>query len=528
MRSVRSNLLVLNVLSIVFMAVVGGVGWLTVGRLDGAMDKITDNGNALSHQMSADQDHDALRGDVMAAFVAGAGDDTAARQAVAKEASDHIADFKQNIRELEEVGLDGEVRARLAAVKPDMDAYLKLAAELVPLALGDQAAARERLPAFNAAFEKLEKSMAGLSETIERNSVAARDGGDAVVKASHWQVLAAVGIAAALAIGIGLVISRRITEPLDEAIVFAGRVSEGDLSAHIDSDATDTSELGRLKRSLHDMQAKLLAMVTEIRAGADRIAVATREISDGNMDLSARTEEQASSLEETASSLEELTSTVQQNSAHAREAEQLATTARGVAEQGGQVVADVVQTMGAISEASQRIVQIISTIEGIAFQTNILALNAAVEAARAGEQGRGFAVVANEVRTLAQRADAAAKEIKVLIDASVEQVERGDKLVATAGSTMEKVVSSVMRVGGVVTEIAGATSEQEVGLGQINSAVAQIDSATQQNAALVEEAAAATASLQEQAHHLAALVAQFRIEGGSAPRTSSALRLAQA
>jgi methyl-accepting chemotaxis protein len=261
------------------------------------------------------------------------------------------------------------------------------------------------------------------------------------------------------------------------------------------------------------MNASLVNIVGQVRTGTDTIATASRQIAAGNMDLSSRTEQQASSLEETASSMEELTSTVKQNADNARQANQLAVTASDVAVKGGSVVSEVIDTMASINEASKKIVDIISVIDGIAFQTNILALNAAVEAARAGEQGRGFAVVASEVRNLAQRSAAAAKEIKGLIGDSVEKVAVGSKLVEQAGATMEEVVASVRRVTDIMGEISAASQEQRAGIEQVNQAIVQMDQVTQQNAALVEEASAAAESMQEQAAGLSQAVSIFKLDG---------------
>jgi methyl-accepting chemotaxis protein len=269
-------------------------------------------------------------------------------------------------------------------------------------------------------------------------------------------------------------------------------------------------------RALGKMSANLEKAVTKIREGTDSITSASGQIASGNADLSQRTEEQASSLEETASSMEELTSTVKQNADNARQANQLAAGASAVAVKGGEVVGQVVSTMSSINESSRKIVEIISVIDGIAFQTNILALNAAVEAARAGEQGRGFAVVASEVRSLAQRSAAAAKEIKGLITDSVSKVDDGTKLVGEAGKTMDEIVSSVKRVTDIMAEIAAASQEQSSGIEQVNQAVMQMDEVTQQNAALVEEAAAAAESMQEQAQSLTQAVSVFKLANGDA------------
>ncbi|MBC7780547.1 MAG: HAMP domain-containing protein [Proteobacteria bacterium] len=294
--------------------------------------------------------------------------------------------------------------------------------------------------------------------------------------------------------------------------------ANGDLTGDMDR---LPGKKARITEAIDAVKASLVKVVTEIRESTDSINTASKEIAQGNADLSQRTEEQASSLEETASSMEQLTSTVKQNSENAKQANQLAISASGVAVRGGAVMGEVVATMEQISGSSRKIADIISVIDGIAFQTNILALNAAVEAARAGEQGRGFAVVATEVRNLAQRSAAAAKEIKTLIGDSVEKVDLGSKLVGQAGATIEEVVQSVKRVTDIMSEISAASMEQSAGIEQVNTAVTQMDEVTQQNAALVEQAAAAAESLQEQAEVLARSVSVFRLQAGSAQHVNA-------
>jgi methyl-accepting chemotaxis protein len=305
------------------------------------------------------------------------------------------------------------------------------------------------------------------------------------------------------------VLTKGITTPLSRAVDAARRVAAGDLTGDIRVHGSD--ETGQLLGALKDMNQSLLNIVGEVRNGTHSITIASSEIAAGNQDLSARTEQQAASLEETASSMEELTSTVKQNADNARQANQLAGAAASVARKGGSVVAEVVGTMESIDASSRKIVDIITVIDGIAFQTNILALNAAVEAARAGEQGRGFAVVASEVRNLAQRSAAAAKEIKGLIGDSVEKVNAGTRLVSDAGNTMEEIVSSVQRVSDIISEITAASAEQSSGIDEVYKAVGQMDQVTQQNAALVEEAAAAAESMQNQASSLAEVVSVFKV-----------------
>ncbi|ANY62464.1 hypothetical protein MA05_10665 [Comamonas aquatica] len=321
-------------------------------------------------------------------------------------------------------------------------------------------------------------------------------------------------------------LSRGIASGVEQARAVAQRIGAGDLSQDVQIHSGD--EIGQLLTALRDMQANLAQVVRTVRHGSDNVATASSEIAQGNQDLSARTESQASALEETSASMEELGSTVKQNADNARQANQLAQKASNVAVQGGQVVAQVVDTMKGISESSAKIADIISVIDGIAFQTNILALNAAVEAARAGEQGRGFAVVAAEVRSLAGRSAEAAKEIKALITASVQRVDQGTSLVDQAGATMNEVVQSIRRVTDIMGEISAASSEQSAGVGQVGEAVTQMDQATQQNAALVEEMSAAATSLHGQAQELVQAVAVFKLGHAASVAQPAVVRTAAA
>ncbi|WP_306534791.1 methyl-accepting chemotaxis protein [Geobacter sp.] len=326
------------------------------------------------------------------------------------------------------------------------------------------------------------------------------------------QIITATLVCALLIFAFAYFVARRIRMALGEAITASEHIAAGDLTCAIEVASED--ETGQLLRSLREMNDSLSHIVAEVRTGADSIASATEQISAGNADLSQRTEEQASALEETASSMEELTSTVKQNADNAQQANKLAMTASEVAERGGDVIGRVVDTMGAITQSSRKISDIIGVIDGIAFQTNILALNAAVEAARAGEQGRGFAVVAGEVRNLAQRSAAAAKEIKSLIEDSVTKVEDGSRLVEEAGDTTREIVTSIKRVADIMAEISAASIEQSSGIEQVNTAITQMDDVTQQNAALVEEAAAAAEALEDQARTMVSTVSRFKLADG--------------
>ena len=357
--------------------------------------------------------------------------------------------------------------------------------------------------------------MKRIDELIAHQS-AAMEHARAEAEASHHQsrnIMLLLGVlAVACGAGGAWLISRQVLGQLggepDYVAGIAGRIAGGDLAVDIALRANDRHSL---LFAIHSMRDSLADIVRQVRGGADSIVMAATEIASGNQDLSSRTEQQAGSLEETASSMEELTATVKQNTENARLADTMARSASEIAVQGGAVVANVVTTMAGINDSAKKIVDIISVIDGIAFQTNILALNAAVEAARAGEQGRGFAVVATEVRTLAHRSAAAAKEIKVLIDDSVSKVGMGTQLVGEAGATMERVVTAVRSVTDIMGEISMASQEQEAGIAQINHAIAEMDTVTQQNAALVEEAAAAAEAQQDQAQQLSQLVGVFTL-----------------
>ncbi|VXB38625.1 methyl-accepting chemotaxis protein [Massilia sp. 9I] len=420
------------------------------------------------------------------------------------------SEVAQEARELVAITPAGEVRELLGRFEQEhkklgeafRSAYAGFGAAGFDAAVGDSAVkGMDRAPS-----ELLVQAEQAMSKETAATVAAAEEVGSHATLLSYTLML----LGAAVAVVAGVLVSRSITRPLGQAVEAAQSVAAGDLRTSIVVRSDD--ETGQLLQALKDMTGSLQTIVSQVRGGAETIAVASDEIAQGNLDLSSRTEQQAGAIEETASSMEEITATVQRNAENAQQASALAVSACDVAAKGGHMVEQVVGTMASISESSRKIVDIISVIDGIAFQTNILALNAAVEAARAGEQGRGFAVVAGEVRNLAHRSATAAKEIKELINASVQRVEAGNQLVGETGATMGEIVTSVRRVMDIIGEISQASAEQGAGIAQVNMAVSEMDTATQQNAALVEEAAAAAQSLRDQTQALTEVVAVFKLE----------------
>ena len=454
---------------------------------------------------------DNTRGSIARVFQIVSNADSANRGKALDRLQANTKGYQEALSKLDGLMNSGEGQVKLAKAKESAARYTAEHSKTTALAGTGNTEEAAKL-AFGSTYAALQTMASDLRDLLEYQQkvfeTAAKSSSTKLASTSNLIVVFGI-----LALLVGVLAAWRvtlsITLPLYAAIDVAERVAQGDLSVAVVVESD--SQMGLLQKAIQHMSESLANLVGKVRTSSDIITSTAHQIADDSRDLSARTEQQASSLEETAASIEELTSTVKQSGENAEQANQLAVSASEVAVKGGAVVSEVVQTMGSINESSKKIVDIIGVIDGIAFQTNILALNAAVEAARAGEQGRGFAVVASEVRSLAQRSASAAKEIKILISNSVEKVEAGAKLVNQAGSTMGEIVASVTRVTNIMGEIASASREQVIGIEQINQAVAHMDEVTQQNASLVDDAAAQSSSLENQAVELATVVSVFRL-----------------
>jgi len=520
--AIKYKLQVLLAMMLVAMAVIGAVGRMGIGQVGAALEEVgVVRLPSVDGLLTISEGQTAVKAATLSTLLAPEGGEGAREFAAIAEAR-RFAWNSANLgwKKYEPLPQTAEEAVLWKRFVGEWEAWKAADAQLAAAisALSGAPAGEARRPLFDnfvASYKQsvplFNKAEASLLKIVELNQkIAAQsvlDGAAATRFAIRVMLMSAV-LAALVAFAFAMYVTSTITVPIGQAVDLAKKVAAGNLTGQIRVDSRD--ETGQLLEALKHMTGNLVQIVDGVRSGTDTIATASSQIASGNMDLSQRTEEQASSLEETAASMEELASTVKQNADNAQQANTLAVAASEVAVQGGIVVSQVIETMGAINDSSRKITEIIGVIDAIAFQTNILALNAAVEAARAGEQGRGFAVVASEVRSLAQRSAAAAKEIKALIDNSVAQVDAGGRLVDRAGTTMNDVVASVARVTDVMSEIMAATQEQSLGIDQINRAVAQMDEVTQQNAALVEEAAAASGALQGQAQDLTRLVSTFK------------------
>ena len=513
--SITLKLSLLVLIAMFFAIVIAVAGMRAIENTTDSAKKFTEYFMLQSDASKVDMIHDAIQSDVTLAIMAFSGDHSLVSNDGPAVFEAHAKEFEALASGLSRPGISSGLKKLVESAMPNIGSYISTARYIVKAPDTEVIEARAKLPDFENLFKILEKDFAQISRDITATTLALQKStsGSSVVGARMIKITTALAL---IALGFfSWLIGRSISRPIGHAVRVAQAVAAGDLSQKIHS--TGKNEVGQLMSALDQMNqslnTKMSQIMGQLRTSGEAIATASRQLVQGNMNLSSRTEEQASTVEETAASVEELSSTVKQNAQHAQEAKELAETASSVAAKGGEVVSRVVSTMDQIHHSSKKIADIISVIDGISFQTNILALNAAVEAARAGEQGRGFAVVASEVRNLAQRSASAAKEIKGLIGDSVSKVEAGSKLVAEAGQTMTATVDSIRRVTALMFDIANASQEQSEGIEQIGQAITQIDDVTQQNAALVEQASAASESLERQSEHLAELLRSFKLTG---------------
>ena len=513
--SVRTSVAAFAAIALLAILALGGLSVVNMQRSQAMAQDVLGDVRLTHAQGEVDMLHDTLRSYVLTAQLAGPKAEAERKQTILKELAEHGDELQTHLGTLDREVDTEALRNALATTRPLLTAYVDGSRQLAEAALAGTATAAQ-IADWEKHFDALELQLAQLGELIGESAKSTVAGQERLFAESRWVLLGAIAVAATLLSAFGLLFVRTLLQRLGaeptELREFTAHIADGALDGRFHALPAPDSVAGALLR----MQGQLANVVGDVRQNAESVATASAQIAQGNLDLSGRTEEQASSLQQTAASMEELNTTVATNAEAARRASTLAQEASAVAGRGNATIGQVVDTMKGIDAAARQIAEIIGTIDGIAFQTNILAPNAAVEAARAGEQGRGFAVVAGEVRSLAQRAAAAAKEIKALVGNSLDRVEAGNTLVDEAGTTMREVSRSVERVTELMGQISAASAQQSAGVEQVGEAVGQIDKVTQQNAALVEESAAAADSLKRQAERLLETVAVFRL-GAPAP-----------
>jgi len=516
--TIKTRLFALTSLTLTMMLVLGATSYRSLNSTGSGMSELLGSSDILRNHMEADMMHDALRADVLAALLA---ESEADLREVNASSMEHIGHFRQMIKENQLKSSTDDIRGALDQVSAPLEQYIQKGETVINLAHKSRADAAALLPGFLASFTELEDRMAAVSDVIEKRATADRNNALDIIAMAKLIGLVTIAVAVVVSLGAAAWNIRSITSRLRQASKVADSIARGELGHRIDSGMGD--EIGALLSSLRKMDAKLVETVEGVRGDATSVAFAARELVKGSDDLNERTQQQAAALEETAASMEQMTATVKQNADNAREANQLVADACQSAERGSSVMASAVSAMREINDSSSRIANIIGVIDEIAFQTNLLALNAAVEAARAGEQGRGFAVVASEVRNLAQRSAQAAREIKGLISDSTEKVKAGTAHVDASGVTLKEIVGNVQKVTEFVSAIAAASHEQATGIDQVNLAVTQMDSTTQQNAALVEESTAASKAMEAQAESLMKQMSFFTLTSkGTEPSRATA------
>jgi methyl-accepting chemotaxis protein len=504
--TVRTQLTCLVALMSLLMAAIGVNAYLGLAGASTGLQSVLLSSRILRNHIESDMMHDALRADVLSAMLAGSADELSQAE---QDLQEHAELFRGFIAENNSLAATAETKEALAAVGPSLQTYIAGAEAIVAAARSDKERARQMMPTFIVSFRQLEGEMSNASDVIQASATTAEQ---AAQKNLNWSGAANLfGLLIAIALGVTLatLIVRGVLRGVASLVGMITPMANGELGAKVAALGDD--EFGQLLTLMQGMDAKLSSVVGKARQTGDSLSSAAAQLSQGNDDLNQRTQEQAAALEETAASMEQMATTVKRNATNARLASKLALDARAQADQGGGVVNRAISAMDEINSSSRRIADIIGTINEIAFQTNLLALNAAVEAARAGEQGRGFAVVASEVRNLAQRSASAAREIKDLISDSVSKVSTGTELVHQSGKTINNIMDEIRKVTDIVAEIASASEHQAEGIEQVNRAMSQMDTVTQQNAALVEENAAASKLVSAQSEQLTIDISFFRL-----------------